>query len=236
MLIRSLASILIVASSFVVVTGQTPDVPKTDADKAARTSSAIGTNKLRDIPFPAGVDLQFLIKELARHLDLNVLFDVESFRGPRKAFIDLKNVTSAEALDYILLQEGLYFEEAGPRAILIASRFRGSSIPQIGAGVTPLSEQLAQYFGVDTGILINTVLNNSPASKAGLKAGDVIVEIDGEPVKGALSLARAIKDKNENESDVILTIVRDRKRMAITVTPAKGIGSVVQSRGLYQSS
>jgi membrane-associated protease RseP (regulator of RpoE activity) len=214
---------LIVASSFVIATGQTPDAPKTDVDKAAKTS---GT-KQRDIPFPAGVDLQFLIKELARDLDLNVLFDIESFRGTgRKSFIDLKNVTAAEALDYLFLQEGLYFEEAGPKAIIVAGRHMGTSIPQIGAGVTHLTEQLSQYFGVDGGILINTVRDNSPAWKAGLKAGDVITEIDSEPVKGALGAVRAIKDKNE--SDVILTIVRDRKRKMISVTPEKGIGSVLQ--------
>ncbi len=52
--------------------------------------------KLRDLPFPSGVDLQFIIKELAKDLDLNVLFDQESFRQPgRKTYIELKNVTAA---------------------------------------------------------------------------------------------------------------------------------------------
>ena len=227
MLIRSLASILIVASSFVLVTGQTPDAQKEGADKAAKRSSGMGSEKLRDLPFPAGVDLQFLIKELAREIDLNVLFDPESFRSPgsRKAFIELKNVTTAAALDYIILQEGLFLEEAGPKTILVASRFRGLSIPQIGVGVTPLTEQLSQYFGVDGGILINAVRDNSPASKAGLKAGDVIVEIDGVAVQGSLGLIRAINDRNE--SAVILKFVRDRKGQTISLTPKKVIESVL---------
>jgi C-terminal processing protease CtpA/Prc len=226
MLIRSLVSILILASSFVIVTGQTPDA-QTDPAKDAKTSGSMATKKLRDIPFPAGADLQFVIKELARELDINVLFDIESFRGPRKTFIDLKNVTAAEALEYILLQEGLYFEEAGPKTILVATLAKQRSIPQIGVTVTPMRDQLAQYFGVDGGILIDSVRDNSPASKAGLKAGDVIVEFDGAPVKGAMGVVRAISDKNE--SDVVLTIVRDRKRMTIAVTPEKaGVGSIVQ--------
>lgn len=79
--------------------------------------------KLRDLPFPGGVDLQFIIKELARELDLNVLFDNESFRTPgRKTNIDLKNVTAARALDYIFLQEGLFFQKVGPRTILVANQ------------------------------------------------------------------------------------------------------------------
>jgi len=225
-LIRSLACILIVASSFVLVTGQTPDAQKEGADKAAKTSSGIGIQKVRDLAFPAGADLQFLIKELARELDLNVLFDTDTFQTPgRKTYFELKNVTAAAALDYILLQEGLFFEEAGPKTIMVASRFKGTSIPQIGVGVTPLTEQLAQYFGVDGGILINNVRYDSSASKAGLKAGDVIVEIDGVAVRGALGLVRAIDDKKEGE--VTLTIVRDRKSQTISLTPTKGIQSVL---------
>lgn len=225
MLIRSLASILIIVSSFVIVTGQTTDAPKPVTDLSSKTSSPTGTPKLRDLALPAGIDLQFLIKELARDLDLNVLFDSESFRAPRMTSIDIRNVTTAEALNYLLLQEGLYFEEAGPRTILVAGRFRGMSIPQIGVGITPLTEQLAQYFGVEGGILINTVRDGSPASKARLKTGDVIVEIDGVPVKGAIGIGRSIN--NKNEGDVTLKIVRDRKVHMITLTPQKGIQSIL---------
>lgn len=225
MLIRSLFFVLIVASSFVIVTGQVPDTQKTDAEKATKPSGKVGSEKLRDIPFPAGVDLQFLIKELARDLGVNVLFDVESFRGPRKSFIDLKNVTAAAALDYILLQEGLFFEEVGPTTIIVAHQFKQKSIPQIGVGITPMRDQLAQYFGVDGGLLIDSVRDNSPASKAGLKAGDVIVEVDDVPVGGTLWVVRAINEKN---AGVVLTIVRDHKRKTISVTPEKGIESVLQ--------
>lgn len=88
--------------------------------------------KLRDLPFPAGVDLQFIIKELARDLDLNVLFDIESFRtAGRKTFIDLKNVTAAKALDYIFLQESLFFQKVGPRTILVATQARRTQYQQL---------------------------------------------------------------------------------------------------------
>jgi len=88
--------------------------------------------KLRDIPFPSGVDLQFIIKELARDLDLNVLFDVESFRTPgRKTFIELKNVSAAFALDCIFLQEGLFFQKVGPRTILVANQAQRTKFQQL---------------------------------------------------------------------------------------------------------
>ena len=89
--------------------------------------------KLQDIPFPGGVDLQFLIKELAKQLDLNVLFDAQTFRGTesRKIKIELKNVTAAKALDYIFLQEGLFFQKVGPRTILVADQNRRQNYQQL---------------------------------------------------------------------------------------------------------
>jgi general secretion pathway protein D len=87
--------------------------------------------QLRDVPFPGGVDLQFIIKELAKSLDLNVLFDAESFRTDRKIKIELKNVTAAKALDYIFLQEGLFFQKVGPRTILVANANRRPQFQQL---------------------------------------------------------------------------------------------------------
>ncbi len=88
---------------------------------------------------------------------------------------------------------------------------------QIGVGVSPLTRQLAQHFGVESGVLINEVRENSPAAKAGLKAGDVIVEIDGKTAKGDFDLIRAINSKKEG--DVSVTFVRDGKRQTVSITP-----------------
>lgn len=88
--------------------------------------------KLRDLPFPSGIELTFIIKELAKELELNVLFDAESrLGGGRKVAIDLKNVTSARALDYIFLQESLFFQKVGPRTILVASNNRRVNFQQL---------------------------------------------------------------------------------------------------------
>jgi len=148
-LIRSLATVFIVASSFILVTGQTPDAKRVNGDKASEKARGIQTEKLQDLPFPAGVNLAFLVKELAREMDLNVVFDTESRLESRSVRIELKNVTVPAALDYILLQEGLYSEEIGPKTILVASRVRGTSIQQPGPGLTPSTLQQSQNFRVD---------------------------------------------------------------------------------------
>jgi membrane-associated protease RseP (regulator of RpoE activity) len=214
-LIRSLVTILVVASSFILVTAQTPDVKKEVTDKTAKTDSPMQLQKLRDLLFPAGVSLQFVIRELARDMDLNVLFDPESRLDNRILKIELRTVSPEQALKYIFMQEGLVSEKVGPATITVANRVRATSIPQLGVGVTPLTDQLAQYFGVVGGILINDVRPDSPGSNAGLKAGDVIVGIDNEPVRGSLGLIRAIDDKKE--SDFTLRTVRDRRDRTVSL-------------------
>ena len=89
--------------------------------------------KMRDVLYPApGIDLQFIVKELARELELNVLFDTESFRTPgRKTSIELKGVTAARALDYIFLQEGLFFQRVGPHTIMVASQAQRTKFQQL---------------------------------------------------------------------------------------------------------
>ena len=88
---------------------------------------------------------------------------------------------------------------------------------QIGVSVCPVTKQLGSSLGVENGVLINDVREDSPAAKAGLKAGDIIVEADGKTIKNNLDLMRALSDKKEG--DVQLTIVRDRNRQTISVTP-----------------
>lgn len=88
---------------------------------------------------------------------------------------------------------------------------------QIGVGVTPLTKQLAEHFGVSGGLLINNVRENSAAAKAGLKAGDVITEADGRPLNGEFDLIRAIAEKKAG--DVALTVYRGGKSQTVRVTP-----------------
>lgn len=177
------------------------------------------TEKVRDLPFASGIDLQFIIKELARDLDLNVLFDAESFRAPRRTIIELKNVSTMQAIESILLQEALCYERTGPNTILIANKGRCMSIPQLGFGLTTMGPQLAEYFDVKDGMLVNWISPGSPAEKGGLKAGDVIVEADGDPANG-VSHIRSIIEKNAGQ--LTLTVVRKGKRHVLKLVAGTG--------------
>lgn len=87
----------------------------------------------------------------------------------------------------------------------------------IGVSIVPLTKQLAEHYGVEGGILVSSVREDSPAAKAGLKAGDIIIEVEGKAVKGEGDVGRVISEKKEG--DISLTIVRDRNRQSIRVTP-----------------
>ena len=82
-----------------------------------------------------------------------------------------------------------------------------------------LTKQLADYFGVadGQGVLVTAVTDDSPAAKAGVKAGDVITAIDGEKIDGAGDLSRAINKKKDG--DVTLTVIRNKNQRTINVTP-----------------
>ena len=100
---------------------------------------------------------------------------------------------------------------------------------QIGAGVTPLTKQLAEHFRVDSGVMVTEVRENSPAAKAGLRAGDIILKADDRTIMNQADLVRAINDKKEGE--IRLTIDRNGSRQTISVTPeaAKDGNSLFQS-------
>src|SRR5262245_21203542 len=87
---------------------------------------------------------------------------------------------------------------------------------RLGVTVDPLPDQLAQYFGAKDGVLVTSVADGSPASRAGLKAGDVITSIDGQSVRSTDDLVRAMRDARNDE--VTIEIVRDKKTSSVKAT------------------
>ncbi|MEP6706082.1 MAG: PDZ domain-containing protein [Pyrinomonadaceae bacterium] len=107
-------------------------------------------------------------------------------------------------------------------------RFAFGNNRRIGVSTQQLTEQLADFFGVKGGgVLITSVNDNSPAAKAGLKAGDVITAVDGEKIEGPGDVSRALNKKDDGE--VTLTVVRDRNTRTFKVTPTKPEGLTVPS-------
>lgn len=85
---------------------------------------------------------------------------------------------------------------------------------RLGVGVTALTDQLAQYFGAREGVLVTSVTDGSAASRAGLKAGDVITSINGRAVRSREDLVQELRDATGDE--VTIGIVRDKKETTVT--------------------
>ena len=89
---------------------------------------------------------------------------------------------------------------------------------RLGVQVQPLNDQLAEYFGArDGGVLVAGVTADSPASKAGLKAGDVITRVNGAAVKDTGELMAALGDVKDDGA-VTLDIVREKKASTVKAT------------------
>ena len=91
---------------------------------------------------------------------------------------------------------------------------------RLGVSLTPLSAQLASYFGAKEGVLVSSVEPNSPAAQAGLLAGDVMTSINGRAVNDPGDVVRELRDVAPG-SAVELRIVRDKKEMTLKATVAE---------------
>lgn len=86
---------------------------------------------------------------------------------------------------------------------------------RLGVTVQDLTPDLAGYFGVKDGLLVTSVQAESPAAKAGLKAGDVITAVDGKPVTTPDELVRELAGKN---GEVTVGLTRDKKPLSLKAT------------------
>jgi C-terminal processing protease CtpA/Prc len=88
----------------------------------------------------------------------------------------------------------------------------------IGVYLEELNRELSAFFGVKEGIglIVSKVSEDSPADKAGLQVGDVIVKADGERVESVRELSELVQDKEKGDT-VEIEFFRDKKRKSIKV-------------------
>jgi serine protease Do len=87
-----------------------------------------------------------------------------------------------------------------------------------GLMVENLTPQLGDFFGAKNGqgVLVRSVEKGSRADKAGFRAGDVIVKINGEPIHDSGDFTHALRSRKENTASI--SVIRDKKEQTITLT------------------
>jgi serine protease Do len=88
----------------------------------------------------------------------------------------------------------------------------------LGAELESLEGQLAEHFGVKEGVLVRAVDANSPAARAGLKAGDVIVEVASRSVRDPGQIREAVRSSDADKT-VAMAVVRNRSRVSLDLEP-----------------
>ncbi len=127
----------------------------------------------------------------------------------------------------ILPAQGLCFAIAVNTARFVTARLirdgkiRRSYIGVIGQDV-PLVRRLVRYHNLiaPSGVLVHTVEPESPAAKAGITMGDVVIGLDNQPVSGVDDLHRILSEEKVGVRTIV-TLIRQTRKLDLPIVPAE---------------
>src|SRR2546423_5302638 len=103
--------------------------------------------------------------------------------------------------------------------LMSEGRFRRAYVG-LGGGERPLPPRLARELGRRSGVEVVEVFEGAPAARAGIRPEDLILDIDGSPIRTAGDLQRVMVDEVIGRS-VTVKIYRNGEILTLTATPAK---------------
>ncbi len=104
-------------------------------------------------------------------------------------------------------------------ALMSEGRFRRAYLG-IGGGPRPLPPRYARELGRRNCVEVVEVVDESPASHAGIRSGDLIVALDSEPIETATDLQRAMVSELIG-CEVTLTVIRDERQLDVQLVPTE---------------
>lgn len=140
------------------------------------------------------------------------------------------NVFVTEGKSWPVPNMGRDFEFVMPDVPKATMSWRSSMLGVEGESIG--ESQLASFFGVKEGVLVRSVIKDTAAEKAGIKAGDVIVKIDNEKIDAPRDITSAIRAaRKDGKKTIAVSLFRDRKEMPLTVTLDDESSSTIRPRG-----
>jgi membrane-associated protease RseP (regulator of RpoE activity) len=111
-------------------------------------------------------------------------------------------------------------EDEDPVVVRVTGR--GGRHGYLGVGLVEITPDLRSHFGVgrDSGVMVGSVEPESPAAKAGVEVGDIILKANGQPVESSSDLSRTVRGKKAGDT-VNLEISRNRASKTLTATVAE---------------
>lgn len=117
--------------------------------------------------------------------------------------------------DYSFFTPGLESFRLGPSNVLMY-KYQDENGKWIGIQPRELNEQLLDSYGLKNGVMIEKVISETPAEKAGLKAGDIILKMDEMNIEKINDIHEVVKNK-EIDEEVTIQIQRDKKQQQVRV-------------------
>lgn len=95
----------------------------------------------------------------------------------------------------------------------------GLGQPRLGIDAEDLHGELGNYFGAPDGegVLVRSVFPDSPAAKAGMKAGDVITFVDGKRIRSVADLRETMRESKEDGKSIKVSLLRNKTEQTLTV-------------------
>lgn len=134
---------------------------------------------------------------------------LQSFSAGDKVNVVILRGDSTENVEVILDERP---ERDVQRRVFVASQ-----TPWMGIEIEPLGDQMAEFFRVEGGILVKRVEADSPAMAAGLKAGDVITTLNGNPVLTSQEFFHTLSEF-QPEDQIDVGIQRRDELLALPLT------------------
>jgi serine protease Do len=117
-----------------------------------------------------------------------------------------------------------------PRVVV---RSLGSA--SIGVGIRDVTSDDATKarLGQPTGVYVESVREGSPAAKAGVQAGDIVVDFDGERVRSASHFTRLVQE-SVPDREVTVVVVRGTSKQNLKIAPSGGLFNFRSNNGRIQ--
>ncbi len=108
---------------------------------------------------------------------------------------------------------------------------------RLGFAAIQISPELRLHLGApsDRGVLVDSVRPDSPAAKAGVKVGDIVLSVDGASAESAMSILDALGDRKKGDK-VVIDVQRGNQRVTLNATLDDDAGVNVRAFGRFDKS